>query len=61
VLAVAREDLEWFELPAVARKLLELVDGHASIEIIAATAEVPLIDASNLFDDLVREGIVTST
>jgi hypothetical protein len=57
-LAVAREDLEWFELPPLARKVLEFVDGHRTIESIAEVTELPLVDASNLFDDLVREGIV---
>ena len=29
-LAVARDDLEWFELPPLCRKLLEHVDGTAT-------------------------------
>ena len=59
-LAVARDDLEWFELPALCRKLLEHVDGTATIEAISARSGVSLTDASDLFDELVREGIVTT-
>jgi hypothetical protein len=59
-LAVARDDLEWFELPPLCRKLLEHVDGTATIEDISARSGVSLTDASDLFDELVREGIVTA-
>jgi hypothetical protein len=59
-LAVARDDLEWFDIPPLARKLLEHVDGTAAIEDICASAGVGLLDGSNLFDDLVREGIVST-
>jgi hypothetical protein len=59
-LAVAREDLEWFDLPPLARKLLEHVDGVAPVEAICARAGVELVDGSNIFDDLVREGIVAA-
>jgi hypothetical protein len=57
-LAVARDDLEWFDIPPLARQLLEHVDGNAAIEAISARTGISLVDASNLFDDLVREGIV---
>ena len=57
-LAVAKEDLEWFELPPMARKLLEHVDGTTPIEEICARSGVSLLDASALFDELAREGIV---
>jgi hypothetical protein len=44
----------------MARRLLEHVDGHAAIQAISDRTGISLIDASNLFDDLVREGIVTA-
>jgi hypothetical protein len=59
-LAVAREDLEWFELPPQARRLLEHVDGVVTVEAISASAGVAITDATELFDELVREGIVTA-
>ncbi|HEX4445328.1 MAG TPA: hypothetical protein VH044_01275 [Polyangiaceae bacterium] len=59
-LAVAREDLEWFELPPQARRLLEHVDGAATVETISGNAGVAITDATELFDELVREGIVTA-
>ncbi len=59
-LAVARDDLEWFDIPPLARKLLEHTDGMATIEAICARSGIDLVDASNLFDDLVREGIVST-
>jgi hypothetical protein len=57
-LAVARDDLEWFELPPLCRKLLEHVDGTATVEAICIRAGVTVADASDLFEDLVREGII---
>jgi hypothetical protein len=57
-LAVAREDLEWFELPQAARKLLEQLDGQATVGTIAERAGVPILEATDLFEELIREGIV---
>lgn len=59
-LAVARDDLEWFELPPLCRKLLEHVDGTANVEAVCLKAQVSMEDASDLFEDLVREGIITT-
>jgi hypothetical protein len=59
-LIVARDDLEWFELPPLGRKLLEHVDGTADIKAIAEKAGIALTDAADLFDELVREGIVAA-
>jgi hypothetical protein len=59
-LIVAREDLEWFEMPPLSQKLLEHVDGSASIEAICGKAGIDVTDAMDLFDDLVREGIVAA-
>ncbi len=59
-LAVAKDDLEWFEMPPQARKLLEHVDGATTVETICARSGVSMADAESLFDDLVREGIVAT-
>jgi hypothetical protein len=57
-LAVAREDLEWFELPEMARSLLAQLDGEATVGTIAARAGVPILEATDMFEELIREGIV---
>jgi hypothetical protein len=59
-LAVARDDLEWFELPPLCRKLLEHVDGTATVESICERSGVSQTDAADLFEELVREGIVST-
>jgi hypothetical protein len=59
-LAVARDDLEWFELPPLCRKLLEHVDGMATVEAICERSGVSMSDAVDLFEDLIREGIVAT-
>ena len=59
-LAVARDDLEWFELPQMARTLLEHVDGQSSVEAICIKSSVPVAEAMDLFDELAREGIVVT-
>ena len=59
-LAVARDDLEWFELPQLARTLLEHVDGQSSVEAICIKSSVPVAEAMDLFDELAREGIVVT-
>jgi hypothetical protein len=57
-LAVAKEDLEWFDLPPLARKLLEEMDGEASVEAICERAGLILADAIELVEELAREGLV---
>ncbi len=57
-LIVAREDLEWFDLPPAARTLLEHIDGEASVEAIAARAGLLLTDVVDIMDGLVREGFI---
>ena len=58
-LAVARDDLEWFELPKLARSLLGHVDATATIGAIASAAGVPLDAAMAAFHQLERDGLVT--
>src|SRR5580698_10073387 len=52
-LAVARDDLEWFELPPLCRKLLEHVDGTATVASICERSGVSETDAADLFEELV--------
>jgi hypothetical protein len=59
-LAVARDDLEWFELPPLARQLLDHVDGQNTVEVISTRSGVPIAEAMDLLDELAREGIVAS-
>jgi hypothetical protein len=59
-LAVARDDLEWFELPPLCRRLLEHVDGVETVETICERSGVSMSDAVDLFEDLIREGIVAT-
>jgi hypothetical protein len=59
-LAIAKDDLAWFELPPLCRTLLDHVDGSSSVAAICDRSGVSLADASDLFDELVREGIVTT-
>jgi hypothetical protein len=57
-LTVAREDLEWFDLPAGARRILAYIDGDATVEIISSRAGLPLTDTIDLVEELAHEGLV---
>jgi len=58
-LVIAREDLEWFDLPKVARAVLVHVDGLAPVGTIGPRAGLALDAATAAFHDLERDGIVT--
>ena len=58
-LAVATEDLAWFELPEPAAALVGLVDGTANIGALSTRAGVALEAATCTFHELARDGIVT--
>jgi hypothetical protein len=58
-LAMAGEDLAWFELPEPAASLLGHVDGATSIGVLSAHAGVGLDAAMATFHELARQGIVT--
>jgi hypothetical protein len=58
-LAIARDDLPWFELAPLARQVLAHVDGQTSIEGICTHASLDIVEGMCLFCDLMREGIVT--
>jgi hypothetical protein len=57
-LAVAREDLEWFDLPPVVRGLLHHVDGEAALEQVCTRAAQPLDQGIALVEQLVRDGLL---
>jgi hypothetical protein len=57
-LAVGHEDLEWFDLSPNARRILEFIDGAASLEVICIRMSLPLTDGVDAIDALTREGIV---
>jgi len=57
-LAVGHEDLEWFDLSPNARRMLEFIDGAASLEVICIRMGLPLTDGMDAIDALTREGIV---
>lgn len=59
VLAMSREDLEWFDLPELPRALLPLIDGHADVRSIASRANAELAEVLSALDQLVRDGAVT--
>ena len=58
-LAVAREDLEWFDLPVLSRSLLALIDGRETIASLARRAGIALDRAMASFHEMARDGIVT--
>ena len=57
-LAVAREDLEWFELSPTVRTLLGHVDGEAPLAEVCARAAQTVDDGIALIEQLVRDGLV---
>jgi hypothetical protein len=59
VLAVAREDLEWFELTPSARDLLRQVNGRDTVEAIASLLRLPGDGLLAELDVLARDGLIT--
>jgi hypothetical protein len=57
-LAVAREDLEWFDLTPPVRRLLALVDGLTPIHALSELAGLPVDEATTACRDLARDGIL---
>jgi hypothetical protein len=58
-LAVAREDLDWFDLAQPVRELLARVDGHETIATICERCGLELDRGMGAIHDLARDGIVT--
>jgi hypothetical protein len=59
VLAVSRDDLEWFDLSPVARSLLLHVNGLASIEAICVKSRVAAEEGAALLLELAEQGIIS--
>jgi hypothetical protein len=57
-LAVAREDLEWFDLTAEVRDLLRHIDGEATLATVCTRASRPLDEGVALAEQLVRDGVL---
>ena len=57
-LAVAREDLEWFDLAQPVRDMLRHVDGEATIATVCARAKRSVEDGVGLVEQLVRDGVL---
>jgi hypothetical protein len=58
-LAVAREDLEWFELSPAVNELLKFIDGEASIAQVCASAKQDVDEGVVLVEQLVRDGVLS--
>jgi hypothetical protein len=58
MLAVAREDLEWFDLAQPVRELLKHVDGEAKLSTVCTRAGRTLEDGVGLVEQLVRDGVL---
>jgi hypothetical protein len=59
MLAVARDDLEWFDLTPAARALLRMVNGRDAVAAIASRAQLTVPDAEVELERLRRAGLVT--
>lgn len=58
-LAMAPEDLEWFELSPPRRALVQQVNGKDTVDTIATHLRRPPADILSDLDALMREGVVT--
>ena len=58
MLAVAREDLEWFDLAQPVRDLLRHVDGEATVATVCDRAKHSVEDGVSLVEQLVRDGVL---
>jgi len=59
VLALARDDLEGFEMSATARVLVRHVNGRDSLEVLAVRTAMSLPEVAAELDTLAREGVIT--
>jgi hypothetical protein len=57
-LAVAREDLEWFDLSHDVRELLRHVDGEATLSVVCERAGRTVDDGILLVEQMVRDGVL---
>ncbi len=59
VLAISRDDLEWFELSSSSRDLLRQVNGRDTVEALATLLRVPPEQLLTELEGLAREGLIT--
>jgi hypothetical protein len=59
VLAISRDDLEWFELSSSSRDLLRQVNGRDTVEALATLLRVPPEQLLTDLEGLAREGLIT--
>jgi len=59
VLTVARDDLEWFDLPPLARRVLRHVDGCARVGEICSKTGDRVDDGITAIQQLAHEGLVS--
>lgn len=55
---MALDDLEWFDPPPLARRMLRHIDGAARLDEIGSKAGDSLTDAIRLVEQLAREGLL---
>jgi hypothetical protein len=58
-LLVSLEDLEWFDLPPLARRIIDHVDGSARIDEICSTVGGAIDEALIVVEQLARDGLLT--
>jgi len=59
VLAISREDLEWFELSEDARDLLRQVNGRDTVAALSTLLRIPEGQLVDQLEALAREGLLT--
>jgi hypothetical protein len=59
VLAISREDLDWFELSSSARNLLRQVNGRDTVDALASLLRIESADLLGELEVLAREGLIT--
>jgi len=59
VLAMSRQELEWFALSPAASRLIAQVDGIAAVDAVCTQAELPRIEGTLILLELSDQGIVT--
>jgi hypothetical protein len=59
VLAISREDLDWFEVTSAARDLLRQVNGRDTVQALAALLHMPTEELLAELEKLAREGLIT--
>ena len=59
VLAMSRQELEWFALSPAASRLIAQVDGVAPVDSVCSQAELPRTEGTLILLELSDQGIVT--